>query len=138
MWIREGFVAFLGLAAGLVVSGSFIAVITMLGVIPRFAGMTKTFKHVILYENVVILGVTLGNIISLYKIEVPLGQIGLGIAGLFAGAYIGSLAVALAEVINTIPIFSRRLKIRKGLPYLVYALALGKGVGTFIQYFIIK
>lgn len=136
MWIRYGALVFVGMSSGIIVAGSFVAVVVMLGVIPRLAGETKTIKKAMLYENLIILGVVFGNVVSLYRIPIPIGTIGAIIMGVFSGIYIGCLAMALEEVVRTWPILSRRIKLRKGMPFVVYALALGKGIGSFIQFFI--
>ena len=133
MWIHEIILAFLGICAGFTVAGGFVALITLLGVIPRLAGETKTANKAMLYENYLILGIILGNFVSLYSIRIPFGTPFLGLFGLFSGIFIGAMAVALAEIINTFPIFFRRISLRKGVPYLVISLAVGKGIMAFIQ-----
>ena len=60
----------------------------------------------------------------------------INIVGLFTGIFAGCLAGALAEVVNIIPIFSRRIKLRKGFPYMVKAAAVGKCIGCLIQFYI--
>lgn len=126
----------MGLAAGIVIAGGYVAIVTMLGVIPRFAGITKTVKRTMLYENCMMLGIIIGNLIYLYEIKIPLGYPLLALQGLFAGIFIGALAVALEEIVKAIPIFARRYKLRKGLPYLVFAFAFGKMAGTLVQFFL--
>lgn len=130
------FLIIIGLTSGLVIAGGYVAVVTMLGVIPRFAGMSKTAKRTMLYENCMALGIIAGNVMDLFSIKLPLGRPFLAVQGLFAGIFIGALAVALEEIVKAIPIFARRYKLRKGMPYLVISFALGKTVGTFIQYFL--
>lgn len=136
MLISKILLAIAGLSAGFIVASCVVAVFIMLGVIPRLAGVTKTAKYLMLYENCFIAGVIIGNLLTFYPIDIPLGTLGLILFGGFSGVYIGCMAVALAEVVKTMPILSRRFNVRKGLPYLVIALALGKAIGTFIQYFI--
>ena len=58
------------------------------------------------------------------------------LSSLFTGIFAGCLAGALAEVVNIIPIFSRRVKLRKGFPYMVKAAALGKCIGCLIQFYL--
>ena len=138
MWILKQ--AFLGLSAlsfGLVVAGGFLAFISLIGVVPRLAAITKTAKYVTQYENSLIYGAVFGNLFSLYERQVPLGAGVLILQGFLGGVFVGCLAGALAEVVNVIPIFSRRVKLRKGIPYLVYALGLGKGIGSLIQFFLL-
>lgn len=136
MWIREAFLGFLGIAAGFTVAGGFVALITLLGVVPRLASETKTANHAILYENFLIAGVLLGNVVSLYSIRIPFGEPFMIFMGVFSGIFVGALAVALAEIIDTFPIFYRRISLRKGAPYLVISLAIGKAVGSFVQLFL--
>lgn len=136
MLISKILLAIAGLAAGGIVASCVVAVFIMLGVIPRLAGLTKTAKYLMTYENFFIGGTIIGNLLSFYKVNIPIGTIGLILFGCFSGIYVGCMSVALAEVVKTVPIMSRRLNIRKGLPYFVIALALGKLIGTFVQYFI--
>ncbi|MGN0242442.1 MAG: stage V sporulation protein AB [Lachnospiraceae bacterium] len=135
MWINYVFLAVVGIASGMIIAGGYVAVITMLGVIPRLATLSKTVDHVYAYENSVILGTIGGNLMNLYDIPVHLGYPFIILYGLFAGIYVGGLAVALEEIVNAIPIFARRYRLRKGLPYLVYAFAFGKLIGSFTLYF---
>ena len=54
---------------------------------------------------------------------------------LFAfGMFIGALIIALAEVLDVLPILNRRIKIRKGITLIVFALALGKLVGSLFYW----
>ena len=136
MWIRYLLLCIFGFGAGAIIAGAFIAFISTIGIFPRFAAQTHTSRHLKLYENFILLGATLGNLVSLYSIPVPLGKPGLALLGFFSGVFVGSLVSALAEVANTIPVFSRRASLRKGLPYVLISVALGKGIGSFVQYFI--
>ena len=138
MWIREIILGILGVCAGVTVAGGFVALISMLGVIPRLASESKTANKAVLYENCLIFGVVFGNIVSLYRPPLPFHSVFFVFFGLFSGIFIGCLAVALAEIINTFPIFFRRMSLRKGAPYVVYGLALGKALGAFIQFFLWK
>lgn len=122
---------------GIAVSAGFIAFIVLIGAMARIIGKTHTAKHVLLYENILVLGVTAGNVVYLYHLPLPVGQIGLAVMGLFSGIFTGCLAGALAEVIDIFPIFTRRFNLRKGLPYAVCSLAIGKGIGTFLQWFVL-
>ena len=59
------------------------------------------------------------------------GEEFLGIAGLFIGMFVGCLALAIAEMLDSIPIFARRTSFRHGLGTAVLAGAVGKLVGSF-------
>ena len=59
MWIRSFFLIFYGLCAGGLIAASFLAFLSMLGVIPRLAGLTKSMKNARMYESFVALGLSL-------------------------------------------------------------------------------
>ncbi len=126
---------FLGLSFGLTVSAGIFAFITMLDVIPRLAHRTGTAVHLYAYENAIILGGTVGNILTLFVYHLPAAYVGLGIFGVFSGVFVGCLAMALAESLRVMPIFARRLKLKEGLPIILLAIAFGKFFGTVFQYF---
>ena len=133
--IENVFLGLLGLSFGLTVSAGIFAFITMLDVIPRLTHRTGTAVHLYGYENMIILGGTLGNILFLFVGNFPVSYVGLAVFGLFSGIFIGCLAMALAESLRVIPIFVKRLKMKEGLPIILIAIALGKLVGTIFQYF---
>lgn len=135
MLIKLIFMGIIGLASGFAIAGGTFAFITWLGLITRLATKTKTASNILIYEDMVVLGAGIGNIMHLYEFTIPLGLAGITMYGLFSGIFTGCLAVALAEVIQTFPIFMSRAKIKIGAPYILLSLALGKGIGTLIQFF---
>lgn len=136
MLIKMAFMFFLGLTAGVLIAAGMVAFITVIGVLTRLAIRTNTAKRIMLYEDIVVVGSTIGNVINLFDIRLPFGMIGLIIFGFFAGSFVGCLAVALEEVIQIFPIMTHRLKLKMGIPIIVLCLALGKGVGAFFQLFL--
>lgn len=124
----------LGISGGVMVAGGMFTVLFTVGLIPRFAGKTHTGSHVMIYESAVILGTVLGNLVCLYQWNLPLGNIFLGGYGLFAGIFVGCLALAIAEALDGIPIFARRINFRRGLGIGILALAFGKGIGNLIYF----
>lgn len=135
MLIKNIGLAIIGLASGFAIAGGIFAFITWLGIINRLASKTRTADRIMIYEDMVVLGCCFGNLLYLYEFPVPLGIPGVIVFGLFSGIYAGCLSIALAEVIQSIPVFSRRAKIKFGAPYLVLGLALGKALGSIIQFF---
>lgn len=129
------FMCIVGLSAGLLIAGSFLAFLCMIGIVPRIAAVTKTMDCARKYEDFIVLGAVLGNVWYLYEISIKVGWIGLVLYGFFGGFFVGCLAAALAEVLKSVPIFARRIQLRKGMPYLVYSLALGKLCGSLVQFF---
>lgn len=88
------------------------------------------------YENAVLLGGVIGNILSVFlDLHIPLGRPLLIIFGFCAGIFVGSVAVALAEILQALPILFRRVKVKEGLPWLMVFMALGKMVGGFLYFF---
>ena len=139
MWIlKAAFLAFVAVAFGFAVAGGYLALISLIGILPRLASTTKTVKHMIRYENALIYGVFIGTLWYSYDISIVTGPLIPAMTGFFGGIFIGCLAGALAEVISVIPIFSRRAKVRKGIPYVIYALGIGKGIGVLVQYFVLR
>ena len=58
----------------------------------------------------------------------------LGIFGLFAGMFVGCFAIAIAEMLNTIPISVRRIRLGQGAGIIILALSLGKTAGSLIYF----
>lgn len=133
---RELFLIFYGLCAGCLIAASFLAFLSMLGVIPRLAGLTKSMKYARMYENFVALGGIAGTLIFIYRWPIRMGYPLLIIYGLFGGIFVGCMIAALAETIKSLPIFSRRLKLRSGIPYVIYGIALGKMFGCYLYFFV--
>ena len=136
--IRYSLLAIIGFAGGLIVAAGVFAFITLLGVLNRLASKTNTAKHILLYENMVILGGILGNTWFIYQWDIPFGIIGLILFGLFSGIFVGCQAMALAEVLDVIPIFAKRIKIKYGMPFIVASIAIGKAVGALFQLYVWK
>lgn len=137
MWIKYFFLILCGLGAGAGLAGGFFSLIIALGILSRFAHQTRTAKYILLYEDMVALGGVLGTLWYLYEWRIPLNSLWLFLYGSFAGIFVGAWAMALTEIIDTIPIFMRRLYLRKGLAAAVWGLALGHSFGAFVYYYIV-
>lgn len=135
MWIKYILLIIIGLSAGGAIAGAYVAFIASLGVYTRLEGWANSGKRILQTETLILLGTTIGNLITLYNIPVPFGQIGLAVMGLFFGMFTGCLAAALADMVKLFPILCRRVNLRKGLPYIIAAIGVGKAVGTWIQFF---
>lgn len=120
----------LGLICGMAVAGGTFALIVGISVVPRVVFMSKTAKEVIFYENMIMLGGIIGNIITVFTdIPIPLGSVGLILFGLGCGIQVGCLVMALAEIMNVFPIIFRRISLKIGMSYVITAMALGKVIG---------
>lgn len=130
-WIVLGVIGFSG---GLAVAGGVFAFISMLKVIPRLADRLGQASRIYQVETLIALGGLVGAILTVYQVHIPLGWPGMIIFGLFAGVFVGCLAMALAESLKVIPILCQRASIKTGLPVIITAMALGKMVGSFVQF----
>ena len=155
MFLKQVFLGICGLSFGLLASAGVFTVLVSVGLIPRFAGKMHVAKKVFALEEMVIFGTLTGSFFSVFG---EWGKIGgfvrshalFGAAtdgvwdlagtliqivfGLFAGIFVGCLALAIAEMLNTIPVFARRVGFRHGLGIAILAVALGKLVGSLIYF----
>lgn len=134
MWGKQLLLALIGLSAGVTVAGGLFSFVVSLGVVSDFADRTHTGKHILLYEMSVAFGGIIGNILSVYEITIPVGVGGLMLFGIFAGIFVGCWSMALAEILNVFPIFIRRVKVLKGIPYIILSIAIGKGIGACLSF----
>lgn len=149
---RQIFLGMLGISFGVLSSAGVFTVLIAVGLIPRFAGKTHTSRHVFLYEEMVVAGAIAGCIISIFGNRILLGDflrrlipsltsvweitgMGLlGIWGLFSGMFVGCLALAIAEMLDSIPIFARRISLRHGIGLAVLSMAAGKVAGSLVYF----
>jgi len=126
----------LGFSSGLVTAGAVFAFITVIGVVPRLAQKTNTVGNVKTYETAIMVGGIFGTLTGVIQFHLPIGTIPVVILSLSSGIFFGCLAMALAEVLNVIPILMRRGRIQKGMFYFVLAIAIGKTVGALLYFLI--
>lgn len=125
----------LALSSGAAVATGTFAFILVIGIVPRVLRKAQMY-NVILTENIIILGITLGNISSLWHapVGIALGRLVVVIYGLATGMFVGCIAVALAEIMHTIPIMTERFRIGGGIRYIIMSMAVGKLVGTLFYF----
>ncbi len=144
--------ALAGFSFGLLAAAGVFTVLSAVGLVPRFAGKTHSAKEIWLYEDMVMVGTIVGCIFSIFSrylrigawlgsrlpglgwLWEALGQGFLGISGLFYGMFVGCLALAIAEMLDSIPIFTRRISFRHGLGCAVLAMAVGKLCGSLFYF----
>lgn len=124
-----------GLSGGAFSAAGIFALITTLRLLNRFAVVTKTASFIQRYEDVVIFGVTVGNLLSVYRFGLPGGLWGCGLWGFLSGMYVGCFSVALAETIKAMPILTRRSRLKQGMGVIILCLAIGKCLGGLMYYF---
>lgn len=133
MWIQLC-MGFLGFCFGVIIASGVVAFIISLGIVPRYAGITRTAERIRLYEDSSMLGAIVGNLFFLYNGSIPVGTAGLVIYGLFAGIFLGSWIIALGEVVNIFSILARRIGLTRGVGLVVLTMALGRALGSLIYF----
>lgn len=155
MLLKQLLLAVCALSFGLLSSAGVFTVLASVGLIPRFAGKMHVAKKVFALEEAVIFGTLTGGFFSVYP---DYGQIGayvlsreifgentvmlwqgigntfMAAGGLFAGMFVGCLAFAIAEMLDSIPIFTRRIGFRHGLGVAISSAALGKVLGSILYF----
>lgn len=141
-----------GFSYGLLAAAGVFTVFVAVGLVPRFAGRTHTAKYILVYEEMVIYGTLLGALVSLFpegkgmvlnlweKLPVMKNyrqEISMTIQilyGVSAGVFIGCLALAIAEMLDSIPIFTRRVSFQFGIGIAVVCIAVGKLIGSLVYF----
>ena len=131
--LQETALAFIGFAGGVSVAAGTFALITVLGIIPRLASRMGVAEHVYKLESAIVLGGTIGSLLSVYHFPMRIGDVGIIIFGLFAGIFVGCLSMALAEAIRVFPILCQRINLNYGIYLLIFMMAAGKALGTLYQ-----
>ena len=156
MFLRQLLLAVIGASSGLIVSAGVFTVLISVGLVPRFAGKMHVARKIFVLEETVVLGTLAGGFVSIFGDWCRLGSfvreralfgqestegvwrliaaVLLIIYGLFAGIFVGCLALAIAEMLNTIPVFARRIGFRHGLGIAILAVALGKLAGSLVYF----
>ena len=129
MW-QQIAMGLIGLCAGFVIASGAVALAIGLGIIPRYAGVTKTPKYIRWYEDCSMLGTILGTLAYLWDGHLPLGAPGLVLYGIFSGIFLGSWIIALGEVVDIFAILTRRIGLTRGLPWIILTMAVGKTAGS--------
>ena len=125
---------FVGLAGGLAVGSGFVAFLTVLGIIPRLTQLTKTMKMIHSYEWAVVIGALVGSLFSLNEFRLGFSPFILVPIGLMSGVFVGMLAAALTEVLNVLPILTKRIGINDRIITLLMAIVLGKVLGSLFHW----
>ena len=101
----------IGFGGGVVAASGAAALVIGLGIIPRYAGISRTPGRILWYEDCAMLGILLGNLTVLWQGEIPLG-----------------------EVVDVFAILARRLKLHHSFPWVIAAIAAGKFLGSLLYF----
>lgn len=130
----NGLQIFIGLSSGIVIGGAFVALLTVLGIIPRLIQLTKSWQLVPIYRLAIILGTLFGTFLSFTSVSWSQPVFSLVIWGSIHGIFNGMLAAALIEILQVFPLLSKRLGLEAYLLYLLTAIVLGKVFGSLYQW----
>lgn len=128
------FLAIVGVLGGATVAAGVFALITTINIIPRFAHVTKTKDFILSYETSILCGGIFGSLMTTTTLAFTLPEWTVILFGLFAGIFVGALAITLAETLDVSTIFARRLRLHTGIPWIILCLALGKILGSLIYF----
>lgn len=156
MFGKQILLGVIGVSSGLIVSAGVFTVLISVGLIPRFAGKMHVARKIFVLEEMVVFGTLFGGFFSVFSEWGMIGEfvrehnlfgsratdgvwnlagtVFLLVFGVFAGIFVGCLALAIAEMLNTIPIFARRIGFRHGLGIAILAVALGKLFGSLVYF----
>lgn len=127
--------ALLGFCFGAVIASATVAFIISLGIVPRYAGITRSANRIMMYEDFSMAGAVFASVFSIFNLHIPVGTAGLLIFGLLAGTFLGSWIVALGEIVNIYSIMSRRIGLTRGIGWVILSMALGKMLGSLIYFY---
>ena len=140
--MKTFFLIVVGVSYGLLSSAGVFTVLVAVGLVPRFAGKTHTAGKVMLYEEMVIFGTLTGAVLSVFSRYCQFGAWwqqrfpqylsvlqGVGVFwqaafGLFSGMFIGCLALAIAEMLDS----------RHGIGLAILSIAIGKVCGSLLYF----
>lgn len=126
----------IGFAEGIVVGTAIAAFLTLLDIVPRLAQFTETYDKCSYYEFSIVFGAVTGALIVFLNWQLNLPNLIVVIIGLFMGIFIGLLAAALTEVLNVLPVLSKRLGLQHEIYLMLMSLILGKVAGSLIYWLV--
>ena len=95
--LQQIFLSIVGFCSGIIIAGGVVGLLIGLSIVPRYAGITHTGKHILLYEDITLLGIVCGNLFFLYGWHIPGGTFALLLYGLFSGIFLGGWIMALFQ-----------------------------------------
>lgn len=133
-----------GFSFGILASAGVFTVLVAVGLVPRFAGKTDTANDILFYEDCVVFGTITGMLFSVFEelhpytrlIFMPVRGFLEIIIGFFTGCFVGCLALSIAEMLDSIPIFARRVRLKWGIGIAILFVAIGKLAGA-LAYFLL-
>lgn len=130
------FIVFIGFSAGLSVGTSVISFLVILRIIPRIIEIFKESYHIYFIEIALALGSVVSSVIYFNGFSIKTNFLVVIFLGLLIGVFIGMLAGALNEILNVVPIITKRLAIQNYYKFIVISLSLGKIAGSLVYWIV--
>jgi len=124
----------IGFCEGVVVGGAVVAFITILGIVSRLCWLTRSTRYMFWYELSITAGAVLASFSYFLKPRLTLGSTVVIFSGFLMGFFVGMIAAALAEVMDVLPIISRRIGIENFIAYIFISIIVGKIIGSMIYW----
>jgi stage V sporulation protein AB len=134
-YIIAGVVAFGG---GITVGSAAAAFIALLKIVPRLVQISNTNDQIKTYQYVLTAGFVLFTGVYFSNFHFNLSKYITIPIGFLYGVFIGMLSSALAEVLNVIPVLSKKFKLKNRMNYIIYTLLFGKVAGALYFWILMK
>lgn len=119
-----------GAAGGITIASLFVA----LDIIPRLNLSFKNNRYIYRWQNSVIIGCILSTILFSFDVRLYLIDFFSSLVGFVYGIFIGMLAGALTEVLNIIPIITKKVKLKNNERTVINSLIIGKTIGALFYF----
>jgi len=146
--VEQVLLVVLGLSFGVFTAGGVFTTVIVVALIPRFAARFHTAYKIEFYEEWIVAGAIAGGIFGVYShlwttsawderstVMRWTGVAAVIIWGFFTGMFVGCLALAIEEMLGGIPVFARRVHLRKGLGIIILSIALAKLAGSLYYFY---
>lgn len=146
--MEQLFLIVLGLSFGVFTAGGVFTTVIVVALVPRFAARFHTAYKIELYEEWIVAGAIAGGIFGVYShlwttpswesrgmLLKAAGIACVIIWAFFTGMFVGCLALAIEEMLGGIPVFARRVHLRKGLGIIILSIAAAKLVGSLCYFY---
>ena len=133
--LQQIFLSIVGFCSGIIIAGGVVGLLIGLSIVPRYAGITHT-GNIYCYMKIL-------RFLALYVVIFFSSMAGTfqaepllcSFMDFFSGIFLGGWIMALAEMADVFPIFSRRIKLTNGIRWVVIAVAFGKALGSLYYFY---
>ena len=134
--MREIVGTVIGFAGGLLVGGGMAALFTLLRIVPRLLQVARCRSAIRLMPFSFMAGGVAATLINMGWLRFDPGKFVLLFTAVLMGAFVGMLAMALAEALQMLTITVKHASIARAAVLLVIAMAGGKLVGSVLYWII--